>query len=351
MSWSDAIDWDRYLRAKNVTIRNADGGRGAELGVRTFDCPLCGDEHGRGWLNADRGTAGCFNAGCEAEPRLQGGAITWARRAFESVPSDREVYDLLRYRFARTNAPTGVRPRPAAVAAYEDWCQWPPVASYLMARSDAASRVIRPFLKFAERQWHLSYADLVRAGAAFAVSGRHRQRVLFPVTDPWSRQVIGFQGRTIIAGQTPKYRTSEYGPRKSRNAECGRPAAAMVYVAAPATPEPSILLVEGIADAIAAQRRIGHHGLAVALMGVALTTEKLALLAALAPRRIVVALDADARERSVVYAHRLVEWGFETRIGRWVGGKDAASGARLVTETASRSTLEALVAMHLKGVG
>ena len=73
------IDLDRFVSA-TVRVRNEGGGRGYDSGIRTFDCPLCGDTKGRGWVGTEGWGAGCFNLDCVAEPRLQGGAIEWAQR-------------------------------------------------------------------------------------------------------------------------------------------------------------------------------------------------------------------------------------------------------------------------------
>jgi hypothetical protein len=53
------------------------------------------------------------------------------------------------------------------------------------------------------------------------------------------------------------------------------------------------------------------------------------------PSRVVVALDAldpDAQRRALTYVEDLQTWGLEATVGRWVGGKDAGSGAALSVE-------------------
>jgi len=67
---------------------------------------------------------------------------------------------------------------------------------------------------------------------------------------------------------------------------------------------------------------------------VALTPAKLSLLHAARPSRVVVALDndMDAQRRALAHVEDLKTWGLEATLGRWVGGKDAGSGAALVVD-------------------
>src|SRR3990167_6231283 len=90
---SQLVDIDAYVR-RRVTVSNASGGRGYEDGLRVFDCPICRETRQRGWLSITGFSAGCFNAGCDANERLDGGAIEWVRRA-EGLRSRSEAWRVI----------------------------------------------------------------------------------------------------------------------------------------------------------------------------------------------------------------------------------------------------------------
>lgn len=343
------IDFDRYLPTV-VSILNEDGTRSYDEGIRVFNCPICGEDRGRGWASLERRSAGCFNAGCDAEPRLDGGLFAWVQRVEQLA----DVETAILFLRAKYLAPEGGvrRGRRAAVVAYTDWCRWPVPQSYSF-RESGRSMSARPFVRFAVRQWGLGLTDLETADAYFATSGRHADRILFPVRDH-DGVVIAFQARTIV-GADPKYRTSQHGTADDPNAECGRPAEALVYglhwVGAGGLGLRPVVLVEGIGDALRIYRVAQWVGVPIALLGVQLSDEKAALVTALHPPRVIVALDQDAEVRAREYALLLAQWGVEVGIGTWAGGKDAGSGAQLAVDLVAPGAvpLHGMVTDRLKG--
>lgn len=327
------VDWESYL-ASHVSILNADGRRGYERGVRTFDCPLCGDTKERGFVNVEWYSAGCFNSGCAAEPRLAG-LLEWAR-IMEGEASGAEVLAKLIQRFPSYGLPD--RAPPLLIREYDDWVKLPGTLV-----NGHPVTWDRKFINFAERQWGLSRAPLREAGVRFCMQGKHRNRIVFPIR--MFGQDVGFQARAIYECAN-KYMTSRRGDREEEQAECGRAAEAMLWGWDDIHRGRIAVMVEGIADAIQYNwmHKAGNRGTAFAIMGVALTSEKLSLIAERQPQGVVVALDNDAIGRALSYVEQLRSWGVNCKLGKWYGGKDAGSGAELrVSEATQADIVEARV--------
>ncbi len=319
------IDFEAYVRSR-VEVRNTEGGRGYDLGVRSFDCPLCPDTKGRGWLNVDFATAGCFNAGCVANERLTGGAVEWAKQ-LEGFISRGKVIAYLQGEF-----PSHGRIRMPALPklAYDDFCHFP--NEMILFKPPPNSMLQVKFLSFAATQWGINLQDLIAAGAGYCVNGFYSQRIILPIV--MGRQPVAFQARTILPASTfPKYLTSSNVQQGPRPPECGRPAEALLYGIDEVEPGDDVALVEGAADAIAARRRQGLR--AVGLLGTALTSEKLALLARTRPSRVTVALDAEVEtsDKALEAFTALISWGLDAALGTWTGAKDPGAGGRLTTQT------------------
>lgn len=321
------VDLDRFVRSV-ARVRNEGGGRGYDSGIRTFDCPLCGDRAGRGWVGVQGWGVGCFNAGCDAEPNLPGGAVEWARRVLK-LGTRAEAWRHLERSFGGAAvAPLAPTPRG------DDFCRLPD--GFHTFAEDTILR--EPFLFFARRQWGVGLEDALRWRLGWTLRGRHAFRVVIPI-DMGGRPV-GFQTRTIKDGVKPKYLTSSnVAGRHAPEAECGRPAAAMLFNADAIRRGREAVLVEGAGDVM------GWHAThasppAVGLLGVALTAEKIAVVRAAGPSRVVVALDAqpDAQRRAAAHVEDLRAHDLDAVLGAWVGGKDAGSGAELVV-SASAGTL------------
>ncbi len=315
--WATArltVDLERYL-TRRVTIRNTAGGRGYDQGVRTFDCPLCGERKGRGWLSVTGWTAGCFNLGCAANERLDGGAAEWVARVERITRPEAWQFLLREFR----GAPTARAPVPERG---DDWVTFPKEVRWLRDLSPT-SPLTRGAAGFLQRQWGLGWSQAAVWGLGSCWSGPYARRIVIPICMPGP---VAFQARALLPGQEPKYRTSAYMK------ECGRPASAMLFNYRPELRGAELLLVEGPGDAMRWHRddrdRRPH---ALALLGVALTPEKLALIAALEPSRVIPALDNEpaAQARGRLYAEDLRAWGFPVQVGAWVGGKDSGSGADL----------------------
>lgn len=313
------VDLEWYLRDR-VQVLNETGGRGYPYGVRVFHCPWCGDQRRRGWMNVARWTAGCWNSGCLAEPRLEGGAVEWVRR-WEALPSRARAWAYLRAHYPLSGSVA--RPPQHPVPRGSDWCRLPP--SVPLAGTAAA---LRPFWQFLQQQWSVGPEDAAKWSLGACLRGLHAWRVLIPIVE--SGKVISFQTRTV-KGADPKYRTAEFGPEGSKRAEAGRPASAMLFNLDAVQPDQEVVLVEGAGDVMAASRQRFLPPL-VALLGQALSPEKAAMLLGRRPRRVVVAMDAeaDAMRRGVRHVEDLEAWGLSATQGEWVGGKDPGAGGRLV---------------------
>jgi hypothetical protein len=322
------VDLDRFLRSV-VQVRNEGGGHDYDGGIRTFDCPFCGDAKGRGWLGVTGWGAGCWNSGCDAEPSLPGGAIEWARSVL-GLRSRAETWQRLVRDFgSATVVPHAPAPRNA------DFCRIPPAARSFTYGSPMQIA----FERFAWLQWGLHFRDLVRWGLLWCPHGRYAFRIVIPVV--MGGAVVGFQARTIRRGVEPKYLTSSHGPESDPEAECGRPAAALLFNADGLREGRDALLVEGAGDVMAWERR-GTGIPAVASLGVALTPAKIAMLRTARLSRAIVALDAEpaAQARAELFVDDLRAERVVAILGRWVGGKDAGSGAALWVDEGERGSLQ-----------
>lgn len=304
------IDLDSYLRAR-VPILNAHGGRGHAQGVRTFDCPLCGDGRGRGWMNVLRWSAGCFNSGCVAEPAHAVSALEWVRR-HEDFPTRGRTWAFLLADYP------GAPPLPPTIEAHEDFCRFPPSQPLT-----AASVLGREALAFVRKQWGLPPAAAARWGLRVCGEGDFAYRVLIPIRE--AARDISFLGRAFRVSVL-KYRVAEFG------IETGRRLGDLLFNLDAALAGSPLVLVEGAGDVMAWGERVQSQGLpAVALLGQALTPERLALLAQRTPALVIVALDQEppAQRRALAHLEDLRAWGLSAALGTWTGGKDAGSGAHL----------------------
>ena len=346
------IDLERFVRGA-VSIRNDGGGRGFDQGIRAYDCPLCRDSKGRGWVHLGSWAVGCFNLGCPASPRLDGGAAELARRLL-GLASRLEAWRDLERRFGGA-ATVAYAPAPTRGP---DFCNFPRE----MRRFEVAGSPMQAvFEAFIDRQWGLRPEDAREWGLGWCLTGRYAWRVIIPVV--MGGAPVGFQARTVattldkppddpvaeLLGRA-KYLTSSKVASTDRPAECGRPAASMLFNLDSLPREGEALLVEGAGDAMRWHRgERGRSPTAVAILGTALTPEKISLLVERGPERLVGALDEEpgTRGRALDHAESLRAWGFSVAAGRWIGGKDAGSGASLevADETggvgeAARSRLE-----------
>lgn len=316
--FADLIDLEGYV-LRRVRVLNANGGRGYDHGVRVFDCPLCRETRGRGWANVLTFAVGCLNAGCPAEERLPGGVVEWVRRA-EGLRTWPDTLTFLLREYPRRSAR---RPAPV-VDAHEDFVRYPKDVRWLWS---ASSPIMHEAMVFARRQWGVSGSDLQRWGVGVCASGRYAWRLVIPVV--MDGNPVAFQARTFRGGE-PKYLFAREGPASDPQTECGREAAGCLFNYDAVHEGGEFVLVEGAGDVMAHAARTTAPT-AVGLLGQALTAEKLALIAVLRPRRVVVALDQGVAERRRALDHvaDLRAWGVAAELGEWVGGKDAGEGARL----------------------
>lgn len=348
--------------AARLGIRNLDGGRGYDQGVRIVSCPLCDDamlDRGRGWVNVQRRSCGCFNSGCPAEGGM--GALEYVQRV-EGYRTKTEALGMLLRDYPSWAAPVVQVPRRST---YDDWCELPPsipIREHPGCHPSPVYDMVRAFLT---KQWGLTTRDAEFWELRYCVQGHHAWRIIIPIM--MTGQLVGFQARSFRGGE-PKYVTSQHGERGERFAECGRPAEAMLFNLDAVQEGDDVILVEGAADAMAldktesARTRMaaetvqgrgagcsGHDREAVqiddptgdlvggagtvpvAVLGLALTDEKAALLALRRPGRVIVAADEepDAQARGRKMMLTLHPWGIDVTTGHWIGGKDAGTGARL----------------------
>lgn len=308
--WRQRIDLDRYLRDR-VRLINPHGGRGYDQGIRIFDCPFCGDTRGRGWLNVIRWTAGCWNSGCEAEPRLSG-ALDWARRQ-EGYRTRGQTWAFLLADYP------GSSPIPALPEEIDDFVKLPEMTPI------GAPRVLcQEASEFALRQWGLSRrAGHDQWGLGVVDRGRFAYRIIIPIVE--NKIPIAFTARTFRNG-TPKYLAAEQGK------DCGRHMGQLLFNLDSVSSDRPVLMMEGAGDVMAWEERPEAKDLApVGLMGTALTPERLAMLSLRKVPLVIVALDEEeaARQRALAHIEDLETWGIKATLGSWRGGKDAGSGARL----------------------
>jgi hypothetical protein len=314
------IDYDRFARER-LGVLNGDGGRGYDQGIRIFHCPVCGERKGRGWMGITAGVVGCYNAGCDADPTLRGGAAELLRR-MDDLPDASTARRALRARYG-TDALVVIPPKPFDGA---DFVRYPEGVRPFEVDGGVMQDA---FEAFASGQWDLGPTTLREWGFRWALTGELAWRIIIPVL--MDGRAVGWQARSV-RGADPKYVTSRRGKPEDPRAQCGRPAAAMLFNVDAVLPGSEVLMVEGAASAVAWHRRDrGRTPTAVALLGVALTAEKAALVASKEPERVVVALDPepDAQRRARDHVDALRAWGLDATLGRWVGAKGIAEGASL----------------------
>ena len=319
----EKIDLESYLVSR-VAVKNATyGSRGYDQGVRTFDCPLCGDDKERGWMNVERWTAGCFRAGCEAEPRLRD-ALEWVRLV-EKFPHNGKTWKFLFENHRRTGLPRKLV-LPTWDNSVSDFCRLPFMRHISGDKLAGTSSVVKNFL---ERQWGLTLKQAATWGLGYCLAGRYEGRIIIPIR--MGGKVVAFQARSYNRRE-PKYLNSIAGPESDPKSECSRPTRAVLFNVDGVKPGEEILLVEGVGDVMGWHKnnptRWPH---AIALLGMGLTPEKTAMLIALKPKRIIVGLDAEreALKRAKEYVRTLSGHHLDAVVGMWEGGKDAGSGATL----------------------
>lgn len=320
MAWHEKVDLEAYIRSR-VAILNSGGGRGYDAGVRIFVCPMCDDTKGRGWYNINWGAAGCFNAGCRAEPKMSG--LEWIGE-IESIPSKGQTVSYLLEAFPARGPK--LPPAPPKES-YQDFCHFPPEMRGFQLEP---SQLQLMFESFAQHQWGLNLAQLIEAGAGWCVSGYYAWRIIFPVI--MGGRPVAFQARTIKTAE-PKYLTSRHVATDKHPAECGRPAEALLYGLDEVRAGYGLAMVEGIGDTLAL--RYQQRQTAVGLLGTQLTAEKVAMLKEKRPGQVVVALDTTPETEGVALeiVRVLLDWGLDGVRGVWVGGKDAGAGGRLELQT------------------
>jgi hypothetical protein len=216
------------------------------------------------------------------------------------------------------------------------------------------SRVLAaPYRLFIEAQWGVHNPE--RWGLGYCLQMPYRGRVIIPIV--MGGLLVGFQARGIRPALQPKYLTSAFGDEDDPKAECGRPAASLLFNLDRVNTGEKVLLVEGPGDVMAWEERftydrppvnsnISKNPVAVALLGVHLTADKLALLAAKMPNNVIVALDnqPDAQIRARAHVSDLIAWGVPACLGQWEGAKDAGAGAHLVVQPSASSLVARLAA-------
>ena len=341
----EKVDLEGYLISK-VAIKNAMyGSRGYDQGVRTFDCPHCGDDKERGWMNVERWTAGCFRAGCPAEPRLKHGAIQWVRMA-ERQQSEAMTWVFLLKEY-RNHGFTRKSVVPIWDTSIPDFCRMPSMR-LIQGGPGVPSIFTRPVKAFLAKQWGLTMTQAERFGLGYSLAGRYEGRIIIPIK--MGGKVVGFQARSY-RGKEPKYLNSIAGPESDPESECSRPTRAVLYNIDGVPLWSEILLVEGVGDVMGWHKNnLSRMPQAVAIMGMRLSPEKIRMLRELKPNRIIVGLDNEpaSYKRAREYAQELVLNDLPGVVGKWEGGKDAGSGAELVIQPPL--TMAAKTKIYLGGV-
>jgi len=308
----DLVDIPRYVRSR-VAVRST-----RYNGIMVFDCPFCGDSRGRGWVlpvtdRTSHGAAGCWNEGCVANPKMEGGFLAWAQK-LEGYRMKGEAYTFLRLTFpGRTRPPKREKIKHTEV-------EIPFPVDPILDRRDA--------IKFVRDQWGVQAWKAAKAGLVVSTSNvssmpdEHKAwlwRIIAPIFQ--DGKMVGFQGRTMYDHVLPKYKV-----------EAGIPTHSLLYGLDDVEKGDAVLLVEGIGDVLRWNQDHKGGPKAVGLFGAELSSEKLALVYLKKPRSVTLALDADVPRRKVIRLGAEVKaWGIPTKLGFWENGKDAASGATLCT--------------------
>lgn len=306
------IAWLRYAQDR-LAFKNV-----STTGIIRFNCPLCGERRGRGWIGNERGSAGCHNGGCAAHERLRGGAVELVAR-LDGHGTTGEAYFWLREHFP------GDGPALAAPVEHTTDLQWPGVPL-----RDLDAR------RFMRTQWGLRRPlacatewELHWGGS----TGEWKSRILFPILEYGQR--IAFTGR-IVGDGWPRYKAS------SPATDGGAALHDCVFGIDRVMPGQPVTLVEGPGDVLACAAHF-HH-IAVCCFGTQISAAQAAKLAQRQPSEVIVALDADSSAKDTV---RVLDacraFGLTVRRGEWWGAKDPGEGARLrrgpqLTTTKARVT-------------
>jgi hypothetical protein len=307
-------------------IRNEDGKRGYADGIRVLgECPVCGDAGGRSWYHAAKGKIGCFRDSCDAYGSM---SALQAVRQREGFASNGQAIIWLAQQYP--NAELSVVPPQPVRQSYIDWCRLPvgftSLSSSLSSACGATSPLHQEAFRFAKKQWGIEDVTLAHAGAGICVRGRYVWRIVLPIRIGGA--LVAFQARSYRGGE-PKYLTSSHGEKNNPMAECGRPAEALLYNLDAVTPGARVVLVEGIGDVLACrERRMAETP--VAILGVEMMMEKVAMLAMYRPGPVIVAMDGEpgALRRGAEHVGILQACGVDASLYTW-SAKDAGSGAKL----------------------
>jgi hypothetical protein len=258
---------------------------------------------------------------------VDGGAFEWIR-GVEGFQTIGRTVAYLRESFPARGK---VRTSPKPPESYQDFCRFPKES--MLFGFDAPLLQV-PYVDFAKRQWGLDLQDLKEAQARWCSSGYYAGRIIFPIV--MGGKVVAFQARSKNELAQAKYLTSRFGKSEDPTAECGRPADALLYGVDEVEEGDEILLVEGIGDVLALRmaRRRGipcPQSCPVGLLGVQLSSEKIAILGRLVPKRVIPALDTEAETEEIAEeaARALMAWGIDSAVGVWKGAKDPGAGGRL----------------------
>lgn len=303
-----------YIRSFREVKRESD------LGFIAYDCPLCGDSRGRGWVHVDSLAAGCFNGGCDANPRLSGGIAELARRV-EGLPSVSAAWAQLNAAF-----PGGPTRRPKKDK--QDWCTLPP------SFDNWSARIAKPFADFARLQWGIDESVLRAFDVRYCTEGRYRERLIVPVRTPMG-VVSGFVARTIAPEASKRYLASKEG------VDCGTSVGDLFFNLDRVVVGEKVVIVEGCGDVFNLHAR-GMR--AVGALGSSISSRATASLVARSPAEVCVAFDADQPALTARFASGLKAWGIRVTLGSWKGAKDAGAGAKLEVAPA---TLQGVLAMRL----
>jgi DNA primase len=162
----------------------------------------------------------------------------------------------------------------------------------------------------------LEKAGLAQRGRQGGLYDRFRGRIMFPLADRRG-QVLGFGARAMRDGQGPKYlNTSENDLFRK-----GQQLFGLHLAHGPATKSERIVVVEGYTDVLA----LHQEGIrdSVAIMGTALTSGQMTLLAQTA-QKVVLALDADRSGQEAMLRAARTSGGAALHVVEMPEGKDPA---------------------------
>ena len=193
----DSIDLEAFLDREGVDYRHTFGSSGAQLNIR--ECPKCGGDQWKVYLNAETGLGNCFSGSCEEK---------FNKWKFVSATVDLKGKELVAF-FGMLAEEQGYVPKRKTAAVKIDKAD-------LVLPESYALPVLGKNLKYLENRgitgdvaeyFHLRYSKegvFNYRSDGKALSQSYAKRILIPIFDITGK-LVSFQGRDITGTHEKKY--------------------------------------------------------------------------------------------------------------------------------------------------